>query len=110
MNPIYAKAIAEIRRTNPRRTLLVGPGSWNNILELTNLVLSATETNLIVTVHCYDPFYFTHQGATWAGPNVSVRGIRFPGPPAKPVVPDPALPLNPWVRSWIERYNTLPTA
>jgi endoglucanase len=109
MNPIYARTIAEIRLTNPRRTLFVEPGNWGNIDELKNLILPP-DKNVIVSVHCYDPFYFTHQGATWAGPDPKVTGIRFPGPPPTPLAPDPSLHLNPWVRTWIERYNTLPTA
>lgn len=109
INPIFARAIAEIRQTNPHRSLIVGPGKWNQISELKNLVLPANDDNIIVTVHCYDPFYFTHQGATWAGPDTKVTGIRFPGPPAEPLVPDPSLKLNSWVLDWIDRYNTLPT-
>ena len=107
MNPLYARAIVEIRQTNPRRTIFVEPGNWGSIGELKNLVLPPDD-NLIVSVHCYDPFYFTHQGATWAGPDPKVIGIQFPGPPATPLVPDPALKLNPWVRDWIHNYNTLP--
>ena len=109
LNPIYQRAIRVIRETNPRRAIFVGPGQWNNVAELRNLVLPADDDNLIVTVHCYEPFYFTHQGASWAGPDVRGTGIEFPGPPAKPLAPDPALKLNPWVLDWIQRYNTLPT-
>ncbi len=109
INPIYARVIAEIRKTNPGRTLFVEPGDWGNIDELKNLVLPANEDNLIVSVHCYDPFRFTHQGAGWAGPDVQVKGIQFPGPPATSLVPEPALKLNPWVTNWIQDYNTLPT-
>src|ERR1017187_5787121 len=107
MNPIYARAIAVIRKTNPQRTIFVEPGSWGGIGELKNLVLPPDD-NLIVSAHCYDPFYFTHQGATWAGPDPKVTGIQFPGPPAQPVVPDPSLKLNKWVLDWIHNYNTLP--
>jgi endoglucanase len=107
MNPIYAQAIAEIRKSNPRRTIFVEPGSWGSIDELKNLVLPPDD-NVIVSVHCYEPFYFTHQGATWAGPDTQVKGILFPGPPAVPLVPDPSLDLNRWVRLWIQGYNTLP--
>jgi endoglucanase len=110
INPIFAHAIAEIRQTNPHRTIFVGPGKWNQVSELKNLVLPADDNNLIVTVHCYDPFYFTHQGATWAGPDTKTTGIQFPGPPSQPLVPDPALKLNSWVADWIHRYNTLPAA
>ncbi len=79
MNPIYAQAIAEIRKTNPRRTIFVEPGGWGSIGELKNLVLPADD-NVIVSAHCYDPFYFTHQGATWTGGQTPVTGIVFPRP------------------------------
>jgi endoglucanase len=108
MNPIYARAIVEIRQTNPHRTIFVEPGNWGSIEELKNLVLPPDD-NLIVSVHCYDPFQFTHQGASWAGPDRKVTNIRFPGPPAKPLAPDPSLKLNSWVIDWIKQYNTLPT-
>ncbi|HEY3762769.1 MAG TPA: glycoside hydrolase family 5 protein [Verrucomicrobiae bacterium] len=107
MSGLYTLAIAEIRKTNPDRTIFVEPGDWGNIRELKNLVLPP-DNNVIVSVHCYDPFYFTHQGATWAGPDPRQTGIQFPGPPAKPLVPDPSLNLHPWVTKWINEYNTLP--
>jgi endoglucanase len=109
LNPIYARVIDEIRKTNPRRTIMVAPGRWDNVDELKNLVLPDTEENVIVTIHCYEPFYFTHQGASWAGPDVQVQGIQFPGPPTTPLVPDPNLKLRENVRKWITNYNTLPT-
>jgi endoglucanase len=109
MNPIYARLIAEVRKSNPRRTLMVEPGDWNKVGELKNLVLPPDD-NVMVSIHCYEPYYFTHQGASWGGPDVQVTGIRFPGPPAEPLTPKPALELNPWVRKWIHDYNTLPTA
>jgi endoglucanase len=108
MNPIYAQAIAEIRQTNPRRTIVVEPGGWGSIGELNNLVLPPDD-NVIVSVHCYDPFYFTHQGATWTSGQTPVTGIVFPGPPAQPLVPDPSLQLRKALVEWIDKYNTLPT-
>jgi endoglucanase len=108
MNPIYARTIAQIRETNPHRTIFVEPGGWGGIDELKNLVLPPDD-NIIVSVHCYDPFYFTHQGATWTDGQTPVTGIIFPGPPAQPLVPDPKLHLNSHLLDWIEKYNTLPT-
>jgi endoglucanase len=109
MSPIYARAIAEIRRTNPRRTIFVEPGNWGSIDELKNLVLPPDD-NVVVSAHCYEPFHFTHQGASWAPADVQQTGIIFPGPPAQPLVPDPKLNLKPWMLDWIQKYNTLPTA
>lgn len=110
MNPIYAQAIAEIRKTNPARTIFVGAGIWDQASELTNLVLPANDNNLIVAVHCYQPSYFTFQSATWAGPDVkALKGIQFPGPPTNPFVLDAALKSHPAVVDWIHRYNTFAT-
>jgi endoglucanase len=108
--PIFARAIREIRKTNPDRTIVVGPGQWNGIGELPMFTLPDDDPNLIATVHCYDPFQFTHQGADWAGngPDRRVLGIVFPGPPSTPLVPDPKLKLTPWFRDWLRDYNTLP--
>jgi endoglucanase len=108
MNPIYTQAIGEIRQSNPHRTIFVEPGQWGGIGELKNLVLPPDE-NVIVSVHCYDPFHFTHQGASWIGPETQQTGIQFPGPPAQPLTPEPKLDLKPDVRRWMDEYNSLPT-
>ncbi|HEY5297523.1 MAG TPA: glycoside hydrolase family 5 protein [Verrucomicrobiae bacterium] len=110
MNPIYAQAISEIRQTNPQRTLFVEPGNWGGIDGLKNLVLPPDD-NLIVSIHCYEPFFFTHQGASWAGADVQkITGIKFPGPPAQPFEISSNLDVKNYVRARIEKYNTLPAA
>lgn len=108
MNPIYARAIAEIRKTNPHRTIVVEPGGWGSINELKNLVLPP-DKNIMVSVHCYEPFLFTHQGAGWAGPDSKQTGFVFPGPPAEPLTPNPEFHLKPYILHRIDEYNTLPT-
>jgi len=110
VNPIFAETILLIRRIDPDRTIFLGPGKWNSISELPNFRLPDNDYNLIVTVHNYEPLYFTHQGVNWSGPDTKVTGILFPGPPSRPLVPDPALKLNPWVLDWIKAYNIEPTA
>ena len=109
MNPIYAEVIKQIRKTNPNRTVFVGPGRWNQIQELPKLVLPAGDSNIIVTVHSYDPFYFTHQGASWTRPTTDTRGVLFPGPPQTPLIPAPTVASNKAVLAWIKDYNTLPS-
>jgi endoglucanase len=108
MNPIYAQVIPEIRTTNPRRIIFVEPGDWGGIGELKNLVLPP-DNRVIVSVHCYEPFFFTHQGAGWTD-LPKVTGVVFPGPPATPLVPDPSLNLPAGMSNWFQRYNTLPAA
>jgi endoglucanase len=109
-NPIFAEAIEQIRQIDSKRTIFVGPGKWNSISELPSLLLPEGDTNLIVTVHNYDPFYFSHQGATWAGPDTKLTGIVFPGPPSGPLEPSRKLTLSAPVRNWVKAYNVEPTA
>ena len=106
-NPIYQKTIAAIRKSNPTRILVVSPGHWGIVGELENLRLPDADDRIVVTFHCYEPFHFTHQGAGWVGFQ-ALRGITYPGPPATPFqIPD-SLREHSGVRSFIERYNTLP--
>ena len=107
MNGIYGKAIATIRKTNPTRIIFIGPGKWNSLDEVEKLRLPEEDRNLVVTVHCYDPFLFTHQGASWTMPATATTGIQYPGPPEKPIEPDPRVQEQ-WNRKWIENYNRLP--
>jgi endoglucanase len=66
-NPLLAETIAVVRRTNPLREIVVGPVGWNSINDLASLELPKDDKHLIVTVHYYSPFQFTHQGAEWTG-------------------------------------------
>lgn len=66
-NPYAAETIEIIRKSNPSRAIIVGPGQWNNVSQLKNLKLPPKDKNLIATFHYYLPFKFTHQGASWVG-------------------------------------------
>ncbi len=64
-NEYLLEAIDLIRETNPGRTLIVGTAEWGGIAALPRLELPAEDQNLIATIHYYNPFQFTHQGAEW---------------------------------------------
>ncbi|MBI4569642.1 MAG: glycoside hydrolase family 5 protein [Planctomycetes bacterium] len=64
-NAAIPTLLAAARKGNPSRPVLVGPSSWNSIGGLATLELPKEDRNLIVTVHYYEPFTFTHQGASW---------------------------------------------
>jgi endoglucanase len=74
-NALAREALAVVRKTNPHRTVIIGPAQWNNIFALDKLELP-DDPNLIVTIHYYSPFEFTHQGAAFAGRADKV-GIRW---------------------------------
>ncbi|HEX2714996.1 MAG TPA: glycoside hydrolase family 5 protein [Candidatus Acidoferrales bacterium] len=66
-NDLAARALAVVRKTNPTRIVVISPPLWAQAKALSSLRLP-NDANLIVTVHNYQPFAFTHQGATWIHP------------------------------------------
>lgn len=63
-NELAARALQVVRQSNPRRVVMIGPTRWNSAPALRDLKLP-NDADLIVTVHHYEPFQFTHQGAEW---------------------------------------------
>jgi endoglucanase len=82
-NAALPKVLAAVRKTNPTRPVLVGPGQWNGVRALDKLELPKEDRNLIVTVHCYDPFEFTHQGASWVKGADKWKGRKWAGTDAE---------------------------
>lgn len=78
-NQYLVDAMKLIRKTNPNRTIMIGPGNWNGIESLPTLVLPKADRNIIVTVHFYHPMTFTHQGAPWSKENKDLSGITWTG-------------------------------
>jgi len=76
-NNLLAQTLAVVRATNPTRTVVVGPAHWNNISDLPKLILPDNDRNLVVTIHFYDPFHFTHQGAEWAKGSNAWLGTKW---------------------------------
>lgn len=107
MNAVYERVIATVRAVAPNAPIFVGPGRWNHAAELSWLRLPAQDANIIVTVHHYEPFLFTHQGAHWTQPLTAATGIRFPGPAEARPYPVTAESED-WTVRWFNAYNTLP--
>ncbi len=63
-NIMLPEALDIIREHNPNRTVMIGAAEWGGIPGLLKLEIP-DDDNLIVTVHYYEPFQFTHQGAEW---------------------------------------------
>jgi endoglucanase len=66
-NALVARTLPVVRQTNPTRVVVIGPVQWNSARALAALKLP-NDANLVLTVHHYEPFNFTHQGASWITP------------------------------------------
>jgi endoglucanase len=77
-NSIQADVVEEIRKSDTKHYIVVGPAGWNSYNNLDNMPEYEDE-KLIYTFHFYDPFLFTHQGASWVDPSMEeVKDIPFP--------------------------------
>jgi len=63
-NLFFKDALTEIRKTNPIRGVLMGIAPWGGLSGAPNIVFPDDDYT-IFTIHYYDPFNFTHQGAGW---------------------------------------------
>ena len=78
---IQAKLIAAIRAAAPNHTIIACGHRWSGLYEMLFLEPYSDE-NIIYTFHFYEPFAFTHQGATWAGPNLPFyKNVPYPSSP-----------------------------
>lgn len=70
--------IKAIRKIAPNHTLIVGFHDWNSRQALIDSE-PFKDSNIIYTFHYYDPFLFTHQGATWSNKGLAeMKNIPFP--------------------------------
>lgn len=100
---IQQRVINAIRAIDTKHTIVVGPSGYNSYNELKNMP-TYSDTNLIYTFHFYDPFMFTHQGATWTSYMQDVSGVPFPYDAARmPSTPSSA--KGTWVESSLNNYK-----
>lgn len=72
-NALLGDALRIVRRDNPTRTVVIGPANGNYFAALGDLRLPEDDPNILVTVHYYNPFGFTHQGAPWVRADIKER-------------------------------------
>ncbi|MGI8495846.1 MAG: glycoside hydrolase family 5 protein [Pyrinomonadaceae bacterium] len=100
-----AEAIIEaIRTVAPNHTLIVGFHDWNSRAALIESKLFE-DKNIIYTFHYYDPFLFTHQGATWAGDGLpDLKYVPFPYSENQKIKTPPSA-QGKWVENLINSYE-----
>lgn len=75
-NTTQQNVVDAIRKIDTKHTIIVGPASWNSYNNLSKMPIY-NDSNLIYTFHFYDPFLFTHQGASWTD-MTDLSGVPFP--------------------------------
>jgi endoglucanase len=80
---MQGKLISAIRSGAPQHTIIASGHRWSGLAELLFLQPYA-DRNIIYNFHFYEPFAFTHQGASWGGPNVLFyKNIPYPSSPER---------------------------
>ena len=80
-NAVQTRAIAAIRQAAPHHTIIATAQRYSGLTDLLTLEPVA-DPNVIYTFHDYEPFPFTHQGATWTMAQVRpLRGVPYPSSP-----------------------------
>ncbi len=75
---IQQKVVDTIRTCDTVHTIIVTGADWGGISGMTALK-KLSDPNLLYSFHFYDPFLFTHQGASWASPSmIDLSGVPFP--------------------------------
>lgn len=100
---IQQDVIDAIRAVDTKHTIVVGPSGYNSYNDLNQLPVYS-DNNLLYTFHFYDPFMFTHQGASWNTPSmVSLAGVPFPYDAAT-MPPCPPDLVGTWVEQALNQY------
>ena len=105
-NAIQQDVVEVIRSVDDSHTIIVGPASWNSFSNLAAMPIYEDD-NLIYTFHFYDPFVFTHQGASWSGMQ-DLGGVPFPYQAAE--MPDfPSSLQGTWIQGAFNDYQNTGT-
>lgn len=100
-NEFAQEAIKIVRETNADRKIVIGPVNWNQYTYINELELPEDD-NLIVTIHYYEPFHFTHQGANWVSGSTDWIGTTWNGTDEEKTVIDNNFDL---VKEWADEHN-----
>lgn len=76
INRVQHAILADIRRSNPTRTVILTGDGWGGLDGMDTLRMPA-DPYVVGTVHYYGPFEFTHQAAEWL-PDAPPAGRSWP--------------------------------
>lgn len=102
---IQLRMLRTLRQQDRDRPLVATGGKWSALAEAKRLDLRPLQQigGIVLTVHFYDPFVFTHQTAPWTNtPAMLVEGLGFPGQRGQGRVRQG--PAADEARQWVDDY------
>jgi endoglucanase len=78
-NSLLKETITTVRKSNPKRTIVIGPAGLFCIENLSRLELPKDDHNIIVSIFYYSPLEFTQQGASWVQGSEKWLGTKWVG-------------------------------
>lgn len=91
--------IAAIREHDDHHTIIFGDVEWYGIGPLSKRE-PLSDDNVIYAFHFYEPFIFTHQGASWSN-MATTHDLPFPYDPERWSDTSTELGFTPFMESWI---------
>jgi endoglucanase len=96
---IAERMIAAIRATDKTHTIIFGDIEWYGIGPLSKRAV-LSDPNVVYAFHSYEPFIFTHQGASWTT-LANVHDLPYPYTPERWSEYYADLGFSPYMESWI---------
>ncbi len=101
---LQGQVVPVIRKAAPRHTIVATGAHYSGLRDLLAFQ-PVSDRNVIYTFHDYEPFPFTHQGATWASPQVKpLSQIPYPSTEAN-VAPKLAEEPSLEDQFWLNEYG-----
>ena len=78
-NNLFSRVIAEIRKQEPDRTIVIGSNRWQIADTFPDLKLPENDRNIILSFHFYSPMALTHHTASWSSIAEYSGPVNYPG-------------------------------
>jgi endoglucanase len=76
---LQKRLVDVIRKTEPTRTIIIGPNKWQDPARMPFVFLPENDTNIILSFHWYKPLLVTHREAYWTPVGKYKGPLKYPG-------------------------------
>lgn len=78
-NDLIARVSEILNELEPERTIVLGSNRWQGYETFPELEVPASDTNILLSFHYYNPFALTHYQASWTGIYKYDGPVQYPG-------------------------------